>query len=86
MLYTKGLTIELTDNRTVTNPTANGGKHEHNSLNVNITKAGSQNTSDTATTIKNVLDIRKVFSVDAFLRTPKSWSGAVFCSLERIVK
>jgi len=68
-LYTKGFIIEFAKWRAVTIHTPAGRMHdeEQTSFMVYTTKAGNQNTSDKATTMKKVLDSRKFRSVDCLL-------------------
>ena len=58
-LYKNGFTIELAKCRTFADHTKSGGKRcRQNAVKLNTAKAGSQTTSDTATTIKSVLERR----------------------------
>jgi len=65
-LYTTGFIIEFAKCRVVTINTSVWRLHDEKqtSLMVYTTKAGNQNTSDKATTMKKVLDSRKFRSVD----------------------
>ena len=57
--------MEFAKRRTFTVDATNGETHpQQNSIMTYDTKPGSQNTSDTATTMKNVLESRKLRSVE----------------------